>query len=280
MVPPEEPNEGPESAKQPEAEQPEQPALPPKEKEPREEEEPPGAPEWVVTFTDMISLLVTFFVLLMTFSSMREHDLLRIQSIMTRNRGVIQSQKSERMVPPPNPDHVQSTHPNKGARHPHERPFDELPDEQQSTGTAQDERPDINLNQIGDGLLVQFGADERFERGSATANLALQRSLLQIASVLVAYQHTVVIEGHAAEDHAPSSTFPDAHSISLARARSVAQILVEAGLPPERVQLVAHGDQRPADVAGTPQAYRANRRVELRVLSLDRLTRPEDGRGR
>ncbi|MHC4378367.1 MAG: OmpA/MotB family protein, partial [Planctomycetota bacterium] len=162
----------------------------------------------------------------------------------------------------------------------HERPFDELPDEQQSTGTAQDERPDINLNQIGDGLLLQFGADERFERGSAAVNPALLRSLLQIASVLAAYEHTVVIEGHAAEDHAASPTFPDAQSISLARARSVAQVLVEAGLPPDRVQLVAHGDQRPADVAGTAQAHRANRRVELRVLALDRLTRPEDGRGR
>jgi chemotaxis protein MotB len=249
--------------------------LPPKQKEPREEEEPPGAPEWVVTFTDMISLLVTFFVLLMTFSSMREHDLLRIQSIMTRNRGVIQTHKSERMVPPPQPDHVQSTHPTEGSPHPHERPFDELPDEQQSVGTAQDQRPDVNLNQIGDGLLVRFGAPERFERGSAEPNLALRRSLTQIASVLAAYEHAVVVEGHAAADHPASPDYPSALDLSVARARAVAQILVQAGLPAERVQLVAHGAQRPADVAGTPQARNANRRVELRVLALDRLTRPD-----
>lgn len=274
MAPPKESGKGSESGEQSEAEQ---APPPPPEKEPREDEEPPGAPEWVVTFTDMISLLVTFFVLLMTFSSMREHELLRIASIMNRSRGVIQTEKSERMIPPPQPDHIQSTHPNEGARNPHERPFDQLPDEQQSTGTAQDERPDINLNQIGDGLLLQFGAEERFERGSAAVNPALQRSLMQIASVLAAYEHTVVIEGHAAEDHVSSPTFLDARSISLARARSVAQVLVEAGLPPERVQLVAHGDQRPVDVAGTTQSHRANRRVELRVLALDRLTRPEDG---
>lgn len=272
MVPPEEPEAGPETE--------EQPPLAPKEKEPREEEEPPGAPEWVVTFTDMISLLVTFFVLLMTFSSMREYDLLRIQSIMSRSRGVVQTEKSERMIPAPDPDHVQSTHPTEGARNPHERPFDELPEEQQSTGTAQDERPDVNLNQIGDGMLLKFGASETFDRGSAAVNLGLQRSLMQIASVLAAYGHTVVIEGHAARDHAASPTFPDAQSISLARARSVAQVLVEAGLSPERIQLVAHGDQRPADVADTAQAHNANRRVELRVLALDRLTRPEDGGGR
>ena len=31
-----------------------------------------GAPEWITTFVDMISLLVTFFILLYTFSSIEE----------------------------------------------------------------------------------------------------------------------------------------------------------------------------------------------------------------
>ena len=40
-----------------------------KKKKQQEDEAPPGAPEWIVTFSDMISLLVTFFILLMTFST-------------------------------------------------------------------------------------------------------------------------------------------------------------------------------------------------------------------
>ena len=33
-----------------------------------------GAPPWITTFVDMVSLLVTFFILLFTFSSIREYD--------------------------------------------------------------------------------------------------------------------------------------------------------------------------------------------------------------
>lgn len=36
---------------------------------PRESDEAPGAPEWMVTFSDCMTLLLTFFVLLLTFSS-------------------------------------------------------------------------------------------------------------------------------------------------------------------------------------------------------------------
>ena len=37
-------------------------------KKPPEPEDPPGAPEWMLTFSDCMTLLLTFFVLLMTFS--------------------------------------------------------------------------------------------------------------------------------------------------------------------------------------------------------------------
>ncbi len=39
---------------------------------PRKQQEPdeaPGAPEWMVTFSDFMTLLLTFFVLLLSFSS-------------------------------------------------------------------------------------------------------------------------------------------------------------------------------------------------------------------
>jgi len=39
-----------------------------------EEEEEAGAPEWMVTYSDSITLLVTFFVLLLTFSSIEAED--------------------------------------------------------------------------------------------------------------------------------------------------------------------------------------------------------------
>ena len=39
-----------------------------------EEEEPMGIPEWVVTFGDMMSLLLTFFIMLVSLSEMKEEE--------------------------------------------------------------------------------------------------------------------------------------------------------------------------------------------------------------
>ncbi|KPK44695.1 MAG: hypothetical protein AMJ65_02275, partial [Phycisphaerae bacterium SG8_4] len=44
----------------------------PRARKQRESDEPPGAAEWMVTFSDCMTLLLTFFVLLLTFSSFEE----------------------------------------------------------------------------------------------------------------------------------------------------------------------------------------------------------------
>jgi len=52
-------------------------------KQPESEEEP-GAPEWMVTFSDCMTLLLTFFVLLLSFSSFDENFLYRLKVIFAR----------------------------------------------------------------------------------------------------------------------------------------------------------------------------------------------------
>ncbi len=47
---------------------------------PIEAEEAPGIPEWVVTFGDMMSLLLTFFIMLVSLSEIKEEE--RFQSMV------------------------------------------------------------------------------------------------------------------------------------------------------------------------------------------------------
>ena len=47
-----------------------------------EEDEAPGAPEWMVTFSDCMTLLLTFFVLLLSFSSFDERIFKKLQMIL------------------------------------------------------------------------------------------------------------------------------------------------------------------------------------------------------
>lgn len=249
----------------------EAPAAPPpyQKKERAPDPEPPGAPEWVVTFTDMISLLVTFFVLLMTFSSMEEHELLRVSSLLRGSPGLIEDYDSAQMTAGPTPDLIADTDPARGADSPHTRPNSEMPAErsQESTGQRPQDLP-VDLNRLGDGLAIAWEREAGYAAGALEPNALLTRSLRETAKAIASYPHLVVVEGHSAEDFAPSPEFPDAEAESFERARRAAEVLIAAGIEPERIQLAGHGTARPRSVGQGADARLDNRRVELRLLTL------------
>jgi len=62
-----------------------------------EEDETPGAPEWMVTFSDCMTLLLTFFVLLLSFSSFDERVFRKLQmSFMNALPAVSKSDKENK----------------------------------------------------------------------------------------------------------------------------------------------------------------------------------------
>jgi chemotaxis protein MotB len=235
----------------------------------QQEEGPKGAPEWVVTFSDMISLLVTFFVLLMTFSSMEEYDLLRIRGILQSGGGTLEHQSGPTAIAPPERDLISNTDPLEGADQPHVRPPDELP-EPVHEGRAPDPRDrELDMDRVPDGLRVRFAPEASFGPGDVQPNGELVSRLLEFAEVLRAYPHLVVVEGHADAYFRPTAEFPDAGTIGLARAEAVARLLTErGGIEPERVLITSYGAERPRDLGSGVEARLANRRVELRIAPL------------
>ena len=73
------------------------------------------------------------------------------------------------------------------------------------------------------------------------------------------------IDGHT--DRRPISTpqFPSNWELSAARAISVAKLLVEQGVSPNRLLAAGFGEFAPLDPADTEEAYRRNRRIEFKL---------------
>ncbi len=241
----------------------------------KKREDPPGpqgAPEWVVTFTDMISLLVTFFVLLMTFSSMDAYDALKVDSFLDGAKGVHKSRGFD-AVRPPEADVLAASSLQRGAKQPHSRPADKLPESLEEMGKEQTDRHKaIDLNDVSDGLVIEFGVEESFAPGSTELSTQLQSSLIEIAKVLENYPHLVVVEGFTDGAFKPTPEYRNERTLSLARARNAAAtMLANSDMTPELLQVAGLGNTTPRADNVSPGGRQLNRRVRLRVLSLSKV---------
>jgi chemotaxis protein MotB len=73
------------------------------------------------------------------------------------------------------------------------------------------------------------------------------------------------VDGHTDVRPIASSQFPSNWSLSAARAISVVQYLVSKGVSPQHLVAAGFGEFQPLDPSQTEEAYRRNRRIELKL---------------
>ena len=131
--------------------------------------------------------------------------------------------------------------------------------------------PDIKV--VGDRFVFQ--SEVLFASGEATLSVSGSGDLDKFAMV---YQQLaarlpadlpVIIEVQGHTDRAPirGGRFPSNWELSTARAQQVVNYLIQQGIPPQRLAAVGMGEYHPLDPADHPEAYRRNRRIELKITS-------------
>ncbi len=237
-----------------------------------EEESGGGAPDWIVTFSDMVSLLVTFFILLMTFSSLEHWDVFNVFGDIEGTRGILRADGGKSATDPPAEDLMSAMDARRGAPVPHSRPVEELAENLEEMGQKKTpEDVEIDLQDVADGLVLRFDERASFAPGSARVPPALRDALVDIAGVLEHYPHMILVEGFTANDHQPTPEYPTAEDLALARAAAAADVLLSASrILPTRIQLAGLGPARPIASNETAAGRARNRRVELRILALSK----------
>ncbi|MGB4899616.1 MAG: OmpA family protein, partial [Saprospiraceae bacterium] len=76
---------------------------------------------------------------------------------------------------------------------------------------------------------------------------------------------TLVVEIGGHTNGLPKDDFCD--SLSLLRAKAVAEYLTVKGIPKERMTYVGYGRRKPVDTNATREGRAKNQRVELKILS-------------
>ena len=75
------------------------------------------------------------------------------------------------------------------------------------------------------------------------------------------------VDGHTDRRPISSSRFPSNWELSTARAIAVAQFLVSQGIPPDRVAARGFAEFQPLDPGEGEDAYRRNRRIEIKLTT-------------
>jgi len=218
---------------------------------PKKHEEHAHSESWLVSYCDMISLLVTFFLMMMTFSTSNAGDVKETSIGLLKGRGGIWKNKMSAPMES-TVDFVQAEalakevsraiYPNPGGQ-----PF--------------------TVGNILDGFTIGFDTKSSFAPGSATVTRDLHDHLIEVGRVLTRFNFTVVVEGFTDTSFKPTRYYPDDVAMGFARAREAASVLIdECRMPADRVQISSQGELRPRASNDSSAGRKSNRRVEIRVL--------------
>ncbi len=220
------------------------------------------AQTWLITFGDLVTLLLTFFVLLLSMASMDQSFLTRV-SVFTKDIGFLTYRGSGKM-----PSRI------KMIIELMERPQDVLlkddrikdllfPDDVLPPGIDRgtlDEN--LRILQRQDGVALVLSDKLLFASGSATLSPEAGPLLNQIATVLQYVPFNVNVAGYS--DNVPGRTL-DNYELSGDRAESVLDYFLNQGFDPVRFSVSAFGPNLPLASNETAEGRAANRRVEILV---------------
>jgi len=220
---------------------------------------------WVMTYADMMSLLLTFFVLIVSFSSMQHSKFQQAAQSLQEAFGLLEHQESLiEFRNPVYPDHTSD--PEDMAV------YYEMQDiEQVILDRGLDKEVEIQLQE--NGLMFRIQAPFLFASGQAELRDEPRQVLKELSALFRKFPYLVRIEGHTDSMPINSDQYPSNWELSAARAVTVARYFQSLGLPPERIAAAGYGEYHPIEDNGTAEGRGKNRRVEI-ILQLDKKDLP------
>lgn len=235
---------------------------------------PAGAPAWMATYGDLVTLLLCFFVLLFATSSV---DVAKYQAIAASFNSSItfiaaggtigdNDMIGSGMAQLPNIDSSVFQSPEEGQER--QEKLEKLSSDFKTYFAENNLSDDVDVVVEDNYVKITFGDGLLFDSGSADLKVDSMNSLDIIATELMNNSGSdIKIEGHTDNVPIRSSIYPDNIYLSAARSISVLNYFKDVhGIEPRRMSQEGFGEYRPIASNDTPEGRGKNRRVEIKVL--------------
>lgn len=222
-----------------------------------------GAPAWLTTFGDLMALLLTFFVLLLSFSTTKQSDFQKAIGSLQGSLGVLDG---EPLLTAPIELYVPVV---KGVIKQSRPTLKEAVADIEKEIESEEMQESVEIIQGVEGIVIRIRDQALFDSGKADVKEEIKPLLNRMGGVLARMRNNIEVEGHTDSRPISNEEFRNNHWLSNARALSVLDIMVEeVGIEPGRLSAVGFGEHKPLDPEANnslPENQAKNRRVEIKV---------------
>ena len=203
-------------------------------------------PVWLTTFADVMSLMLTFFVMLFAATHL---DKAKMEDTLGSLRGALGMMDRTKPVIVSSPEIV--------------RESEQIAEKIHYAVVSRGMGSEVQVKLVKGGVRISLASPILFDLGKAGLRPQILPLLDEISAIIKPLPNEIIVEGHT--DNLPIHTerFPSNWELSAARAINVVKYLEKKGVNRQLLSAVGYGEYRPLFPNNTPQGRTRNRRVEI-----------------
>ena len=230
-----------------------------------------GMMRWLLTYADMITLLLVFFIVLYALSKINEA---KYKSLMDALRATLTGRSvssvgklhtQEKFNPPnpqPSPDNNSGKPPSPSPKSQESKLIQRL-----RAAVAKDHlQAQVTVAAVAQGVIVEITSGVLFPSGEAVIQPSAVRILTDVGQVLATVPNQVVVQGFTDSVPIDTSVYHSNWDLSAVRAARVVDFWAHEGLAPTRFLVEGFGQYSPFASNATAVGRAQNRRVDIVVL--------------
>ncbi|MDD2484855.1 MAG: OmpA family protein, partial [Eubacteriales bacterium] len=227
---------------------------------------------WLLTYSDLITLLMVFFVIMYAMSNVDAEKYQRLSTSLSS--AFLSEEQLAEVLSEADADSETQTE--------SEIPAEKADDEQGNTDAQDLEavaaevkkmlkekslEADVSVSIAERGVVISLTNTVVFESGKADIKPNFRSLLAQLGATVKDVDNYIRIEGNTDNVPMNSAQFASNWELSVARATQVVRLLInDSGVNPQKISAIGYGEYRPKVPNDTPEHRAQNRRVDIVLL--------------